>query len=139
MPVLARWIIKTAFVFLGIALALGILLAAGPLWNSPPLLTDLFPGYIHILTVGWLTLLIFGVAYWMFPKFTPARPHGDERWNWAAYIALSTGLVLRLVAEPLTDLLPSSFPGGLLVLSALLQWLGGMVFMANLWKRVKVK
>ena len=40
MPILTRWFIKTSFVFLGIALALGILLASGSMWKSLPLLTD---------------------------------------------------------------------------------------------------
>jgi hypothetical protein len=63
MPILARTFIKTSFIYLGIALVLGILLAGQSMWNLPMIIASLFPQYVHLLTVGWLTLLIFGVAY----------------------------------------------------------------------------
>ena len=139
MPILTRWFIKTSFVYLGIALAIGILLAGQPLWGLPAALTGLFPGYLHLLTVGWLTQLIFGVAYWMFPKDTSEHPHGKDWVNWAAYLALNTGLVLRVVSEPLNSQSPTTLWSWLLVVSALLQWLGALAFVLNAWKRVKGK
>jgi len=48
-------------VCLAFALVLGILLTSG-------VTNGLFPVYIHLLVFGWLTQLIFGVIYWMFPK-----------------------------------------------------------------------
>ncbi|PJB67886.1 MAG: hypothetical protein CO094_02665 [Anaerolineae bacterium CG_4_9_14_3_um_filter_57_17] len=61
MPLLTRTFIKTAMVCLAFALVLGILLTSG-------VTNGLFPVYIHLLVFGWLTQLIFGVIYWMFPK-----------------------------------------------------------------------
>ncbi len=90
MPLLTRWFLKTSFVYLGIALAAGVLLAGQPLWGLPASLAALFPGYLHLLTVGWLTQLIFGVAYWMFPKDTSVQPHGREGLNWASYLTLNS-------------------------------------------------
>ncbi len=139
MSLLTRLFIRTSFVYLGIALAEGILLAGQPFWNSALPFAILFQGYIHLLTVGWLTLLIFGVAHWMFPRYTSEQPHGSEGQNWAAYILLNLGLVMRLVGEPLQDLSPQAFWNWFLVVSAMLQWLGGMIFILNLWKRVKLK
>ena len=139
MPLLTRWFIRTSFVYLGIALAIGILLAAQSLWSSMLPLAVFFPGYIHLLTVGWLTLLIFGVAYWMFPKYSQVQPRGNDALNWAAFILLNLGLVMRLVGEPLDILRRNALWGWLLVFSALLQWLGGMAFILNLWKRVRMK
>ena len=139
MPILSRWFIRTSFVYLGIGLAVGILLAGQSLWNSLSSVAVLFPGYIHLLTVGWLTLLIFGVAYWMFPKYSSEHPHGNDLLNWAAFILLNLGLLIRLVDEPLDNLRKEAIWGWLLGLSALLQWLGGTAFVLNLWKRVKMK
>jgi len=139
MPILARTFIKTSFIYLGIALVLGILLAGQSVWNLPLIIASLFPQYVHLLTVGWLTLLIFGVAYWMFPKYSMEHIHGSEQLSWAAYILLNLGLVVRLVSEPLSQHPPIVVWSSLLVLSALLQWLGGMAFIINAWKRVKVK
>jgi hypothetical protein len=139
MPLLTRWFIRTSFVYLGVALAEGILLAGQSVWNSPFPFAVLFQGYIHLLTVGWLTILIFGVAYWMFPKYSHAYPRGRDVLNWAAYILINLGLVMRVLAEPLNDIHQQAFWGLLLVFSALLQWLGGMAFIINVWKRVKMK
>jgi hypothetical protein len=139
MPLLTRWFIKTSFVYLGVALAEGILLAGQSVWNSTLPFAVLFQGYIHLLTVGWLTLLIFGVAYWMFPKYSQAHPHGSEALNWTAYILINLGLAMRLVGEPLNDIRQQAIWSWFLVFSALLQWLGGISFIINLWKRTKMK
>ncbi len=139
MPLLTRWVIKTSFVYLGIALAVGILLAGQSPWHLPAFIASLFPAYIHLLVIGWLTLLIFGVAYWMFPKYSMERPHGSEKLSWSAYALLNAGLAMRVVSEPMLNQ-SRMFPWGwLMVLSALLQWLGGMALIMNLWKRVKGK
>lgn len=136
---LTRWIIRTSLVYLGLALTAGILQAGASIWNWSLTAASLFPGYIHLLAVGWLTLMIFGVAHWMFPRYSALQPHGNEALNWAAYILMNLGLVMRLVGEPLNDLHRVTFWTWFLVLSAILQWLGGMVFIINLWKRVKLK
>ena len=67
MPLLTRTFIKTAMIYFALALVLGILLAVG-VTNS------LFPVYIHLLVFGWLTQLIFGVVFWMFPKYLQRTP-----------------------------------------------------------------
>jgi hypothetical protein len=139
MSLLTRWIIRTSFVYLGMALAAGILLAGGSIWNWSLPAVALFRGYIHLLSIGWLTLLIFGVAHWMFPRYSSEQPHGNEVLNWAAFILLNLGLVMRLVGEPLNGLRREAFWTWFLVFSAILQWLGGMAFILNLWKRVKLK
>jgi hypothetical protein len=139
MPRLSRWLIKTAFIYLGIGLAIGILLAGQPIWKLPAFVSDLYSGYIHLLTVGWLTLLIFGVAYWMFPKYTLEQPHGNEVVSWAAYLMINIGLILRIIIEPFIGQYLRTGWAYVLVVSAFLQWVGGITFIIYLWKRVKVR
>ena len=100
-------------------------------------LGGLFPIYIHLLVFGWLSQLIFGVVYWMFPKFTIDRPRRSENLGWWTYVLLNFGLLLRLVAEPLHTWSPSAATGWTLVLSALAQLAAGAAFVANSWPRVK--
>ncbi len=132
MPLLTRTFIKTALVYFTIALLLGVLL-------SLRMSNGLFPVYIHLLVFGWLTQLIFGIIYWMFPKYSNQLPRGRESLGWFVYGALNIGLILRAIAEPLQALQASNLFGTLLVLSAILQWLSGVVFIANTWQRVKEK
>ncbi|MBI5824531.1 MAG: hypothetical protein HZB18_10925 [Chloroflexi bacterium] len=132
MPLLTRTFIKTALVCLALALVLGILLASG-------VTNGLFPVYIHLLVFGWLTQLIFGVVFWMFPKYSNELPRGHESLGWIAYTALNIGLLLRAIAEPMQAMQPSNLYGGLLIASAILQWLAGVAFIANTWRRIKEK
>ncbi len=99
----------------------------------------LFPIYIHLLVLGWLTQLVFGVVYWMFPKFSVDAPRGSERLGWWTYGLLNVGLILRAIAEPIQDIAPTSYSGWTLVVSALLLFLSGATFVLNSWQRVRVK
>jgi hypothetical protein len=122
-PPLTRWYIKLSLVYLVAALAASVWQAAGgPLWLTPI--------HIHLLVVGWITGMIFGVAYWMFPKFSKEQPRGMNGLAVATFALFHAGLVLRILAEPLQA-------GGLLVLSAVSQWLAGVGFIVNTWPRVK--
>lgn len=138
MPKLTRLYIKSAFVYLAAALALGLALAL-PSSGRSPLLLGLTPAYFHLFMVGWVTQMIFGVIYWMFPIVSRAAPRGDERVAWAAFYLLNAGLLLRVVGEPLVSVRGAGPIGWLLVLSAALQWLGAVCFVVNAWPRVKEK
>ena len=87
--------------------------------------------------VGWVTQIIIGVAYWMFPKFTKETPRGSEALAWITYALMNSGLLLRTVAEPANAVQTWVGWGWLVALSALLQWLGGCAFVVNTWPRVK--
>jgi hypothetical protein len=76
MPLLTRLLIKTSFVYLFLGLLLGILLVIQP--AVLPAAAGLFPVYFHLLAIGWLSSLIFGIGYWMFPKFSLEKPRGSE-------------------------------------------------------------
>jgi peptidoglycan biosynthesis protein MviN/MurJ (putative lipid II flippase) len=132
MPPLTRWFIKTAFLYFVLALIVGILLAVR-------IINGLFPVYLHLLVFGWLTQLIFGMVFWMFPKYSSEKPRGNQALGWLTYIALNAGLLLRAVAEPFNSQEPSTLWGWLLVISAVLQWLAGLMFVMNSWGRVKEK
>lgn len=137
MPRLSRYFIKSGLVYFALALVLGALLVARPILNLPPQMTAFRPVYLHLLVVGWITQLIMGVAYWMFPRYSKEQPRGNERLGWAVLILLNVGLILRVVGEPLLVWQPEIESGGLLLLSALCQLAAGWGFVANTWTRVK--
>ena len=137
MPRLTRYFIKAALVYFVLGLLVGVLLVAGAVIRVPPQVATLFPVYLHVLVVGWITQLIAGVAYWMFPKYSKEAPRGNERLSWGVFILLNMGLVLRIIAEPLASGQPGGLLGWLLVVSALCQFLAGWGFVFNIWTRVK--
>lgn len=74
MPPLIRRYIKTSFVFLVAGLLLGgyILYREFVSGVYPPRLV--ITAHVHLLLVGFMLMLVMGVATWMFPR--PAR---DDR------------------------------------------------------------
>ena len=139
MPIITRTFLKAALICFIAALVAGVLVAARPLMELPRFVAGLTPVYFHLFMVGWVTQLIAGVAYWMFPKQSRQLPRGHDALAVATYALLNVGLLLRVVGEPAQTV--SAWPvwGWVVVLAALLQWLGGLAFVANTWPRVKEK
>jgi hypothetical protein len=138
MPSLTRWFVKTSFLYLLLALMAGFVLAMQSIfhWSVPG---GLFPVYIHLFVLGWLTELIFGVIYWMFPKHSTEKPRGSETLGWWTYALLNLGLLLRIFAEPIQSTQPNLLSGWTLVAAAVIQFLAGLAFVINSWGRVRVK
>ena len=136
MPLLTRCFLKTAMLCfvasscLGgyLLVAVGLQYATSPVWQ---------PVYWHMLLVGWLMQLIFGVAYWMFPPFAKSRPQRSPALAWFTYAALNGGLLLRVVVEPWHGVRPHAGLGWLLALSAMLQAAAGWTFVITIWSRIR--
>ncbi len=137
MPLVTRWYIRTSLVFLVLAFAAGVLLAGRVPLALPDEVSALSPVFFHLLFVGFVTQLIFGVVFWMFPKHSRENPRGSERMAWVTYALLNAGLVLRMVFEPANQMGRQPVFGWLLVGSAVLQWAAGVLFVANTWLRIK--
>lgn len=137
MPVLTRLFVKTALLYLLLALAIAVLQGLPDPGDLTLILAQLRPVYFHLFMVGWVTQLIFGVGYWMFPKYSRELPRGSEAAAWAAYWLLNAGLLLRVSSEPLFGLRGETIWGVALAVSAVLQWLAGVAFVANAWPRLR--
>lgn len=139
MPLLTRLYVKTAFIYLAASLLVAIMAAFSRLAGDVTLGASLWPSYVHLLVVGWLTQLIFGVAFWLFPRFSRDRPYGAT-WPFStAYALLNGGLIIRLLAEP--GLLPfgGSAASWIMASSAVMQWVAVVMLSAYTWRRVKKK
>lgn len=140
MPTVSRLFLKFGLIYFVAAMASGVAMGwLGGAWG-----TLLLPTYIHLFVVGWITQIIIGVALWLFPKWTREQPRGREWMSWVALVTLNLGLLLRVATETLharhtLDPSPQQWLAWGLVASALLQWVGGMAFMINIWGRIKPK
>lgn len=137
MPTLTRYFIKTGLICFVLALALGVALMLRPFLRLPDAFVAFGPVYIHLLMVGWVTQLIIGVVYWMFPKYSKNHPRGSETLGWMVYFLLNIGLLFRAVGEPLSVTSPGAPANWMLALSALCQFVAGWGFILNAWGRVK--
>jgi hypothetical protein len=135
---LVRRYIKTSFVFLAAGLVLGayLLVSQFALGVYPSRL--LVTAHVHLLLVGFMLMIVMGVATWMFPR--PGRDEMRYRPGLAAvvYWLVTLSTAVRAAGEVLAS--TAGLPGlRLLILTGGLgQLAGALLFVANMWWRVRM-
>jgi hypothetical protein len=137
MPTLSRWFIKIGMLYFVVGLTMGAVLLAQPVMGWSPSLQVLRPVYLHFLFIGWVTQIIMGVGYWMFPKYSKEQPRGREWLGWAVLILLNAGMILRAIGEPAIVLAPQAGFGWMLAAASLFLLLAGWGFILNTWGRIR--
>jgi len=138
MPPLVRRYIKTSFAFLIIGLLLGGYLTVGEFLVGayPPRLT--VTAHVHLLLVGFMLMMVMGVATWMFPRpakdGTRYRPELAE----AVYWVMTLSTALRAAAELAVGWGVAPFLRLLVAVGGLGQLLGAALFVINMWTRVRM-
>lgn len=138
MPPLVRRYIKTSFAFLLAGLALGgyLLVSEFVLGRYPSRL--FITAHVHLLLVGFMLLMVMGVATWMFPRpgreDTRYRPELAE----AVYWIVTAGTTVRALAEVLAGLSPASLLRLPIAAGGLAQLAGAALFVLNMWWRVRM-
>jgi cbb3-type cytochrome oxidase subunit 1 len=137
LPLVRRYI-KTSFVFL----ALGLLLGG---WTSvsqfvlgvyPPRLY--ITAHAHLLLVGFMLMIVMGVATWMFPR--PARDDTRYRPRLAetVYWVMTLSTAVRAAAEILAPWSGTPVLRWLIALGGLGQLAGAALFVVNMWPRIRM-
>ena len=137
MPTLSRWFIKAGMLYFASGLLLGAILLVQPIVGWAPSLQLLRHVYLHFIFIGWVTQLIMGVGYWMFPKQSKERPRGSEWLGWTVFILLNVGMVLRSIGEPAVVLTPQAGLGWTVAAASTCLLLAGWGFIINTWGRIK--
>lgn len=134
MPRIARVFIKTGLVYFLVSLmvALGFEIESLSFNGMVPL-------FWHLLMVGWITQIIFGVSMWMFPGRTREEGFSAQKWAWWTYLLLNLGLVLRVVAEPMVSISELAVWDVLLIVSAVAQVAAAVAYTIELWPRIQSK
>jgi heme/copper-type cytochrome/quinol oxidase subunit 1 len=138
MTPLVRRYIKTSFVFLVAGLVLGahIVVSQFLVEAYPPRL--LITAHAHLLLVGFMLMMVMGVATWMFPR--PARE--DSRYRpelaEAVYWVMTAATAIRAGAEIGVALTGTLGLRWLIALGGLGQLAGAALFVLNMWRRVRM-
>lgn len=137
MPWFTRWSIRFAMVYFLLSWLFEFW-RVGQFYGFPTLVWADRVAVFHLFFVGWLTQLIFGVAYWMFPTQSRDMPRGRTWLSVCTLVGLNLGVVLRVLSEPIA-LLPGYSPlwRMLLLLAGLLQYIAALCFVVNLWPRIR--
>lgn len=136
MPRFSRIAVGASLFYLLVGFTIGAVMLASKGYALYPRIFVYLPLHIEYLMFGWFLNLIFGVAYWMFPRFTPSRstmdrPRGFVRAAWGSLVLLNLGLAIYTAAQFVGPTNPVRFAGRLVELAAVVS------FMINLWPRVK--
>ena len=137
LPLVRRYI-KTSFVFLALGLLLGGWMSVSEfvLGAYPPRLY--LTAHAHLLLVGFMLMMVMGVATWMFPR--PARD--DTRYRpelaEAVYWVMTMATALRAGAEIAVALAGTLGLRWLIALGGIGQLAGALLFVLNMWWRVRM-
>lgn len=114
-----RWFLKASLAWLALGVTAGVAMAVRPAW------TVYRAAHLHMLLIGFVTMMIFGVAYHVVPRFAgfplPSRKLAGLNW-WLANVglaAMTCGFVLR-VRDAVRGTIVLSIGGALSALSAYL-------------------
>ena len=120
--------LKASLAWLALGVTVGLAMAAHPVWTVYRL------AHVHMLLLGFVTMMIYGVAYHVIPRFVGFGLHrpalAGAHW-WLANVGLSLmvcGFVAR-VHEP-------NIGTVVLAIGGLLSALGAYVFVYVVWRTI---
>ena len=120
----------------GLVLGSYIVVAEFLAGTYPPRL--LITAHAHLLLVGFMLMIVMGVATWMFPR--PARD--DTRYRpelaEAVYWVMTLATALRATAEMVLGLTGAPLLRWLVAAGGLGQLVGAALFALNMWWRVRM-
>jgi len=134
MPRITRVFIKTGMIYFLASLAVGVIIEINSI--SLPVL---YPLFWHMLMLGWITQIIFGVSLWMFPGRTREEGFRAQMKGWITYILLNLGVVLRIIAEPMLSYSNQPVWQILIIASTLLQMGAAIAYVIEMWPRIQSK
>ncbi len=137
MHTIVRRYIKTAIAFLAVGLLLGLVsLVQRELlrsWPSPYQVS----AHTHAILVGFVMMMIQGVALWLFPRPDKEDRRYDPRLADAAYWCMAIGTTLRLAGELTRIWSQAPVLCVAVVVAGVLQVAGIAIFFYTMWSRVR--
>ena len=135
-PLIRRYI-KTSFVFLLVGLLLGAHMTVEVNLRGRGVPWPVVTAHVHLLLVGFMLMIVFGVATWMFPR--PGKTDTSYR-PWlatAVYWLLTLSTTVRALGE-LGAALAGARGSPLVALGGLGQVVAALLFVVNMWARVRM-
>lgn len=127
MDAFVRHFIKASLVWLGIGVLLGFAMAW---WPAHALAYR--TAHAHANLVGFVSMMIFGVAYHVLPRFASRPLHAPR--HAALHVWLANGGLAGLVGGFLLRAHGWVFAPGLLRVGAVLAAAGAFLFIHNIWR-----
>jgi len=125
----AKWFLKSSLAWLACGVTLGVAMAAHPAWSG------LRIAHEHMNLLGFVAMMIYGVAYHVVPRFTGVPLHSRRVAGWHWWIA-NVGLVLMVIgfAMRATGVGAIAASTAILAVGGTAGAVGAYLFAYNLWR-----
>jgi hypothetical protein len=137
MFITVRFFIKTSIAFLMLGLLSGLHMLYSVKITKSGFVPGMITAHTHILLVGFVIMMIMGVALWFFPR----AEKEDKRYNptliWITYLLISSGTLLRFVFEILNSYTQGQIIDIIITISGTFQVLGIILFFYSMWGRIR--
>lgn len=134
---LVRRFIKTAIAFLVLGLAIGTrTLIRREVYQRSPNPFEV-SAHTHAILVGFVMMMILGVALWLFPRAERGDQRYDPRLAGAAYWLLTIGTAARVAAELARGSSAAPSLRLTVVAGGLAQFAGIVLFFFTMWPRIR--
>jgi len=125
-----RRFIRASLIWLGIGVLIGVVMSFAP---GQALVYR--PAHMHANLLGFVSMMIFGVAYHVIPRFT-GNPLHDRRLAAVHLVVANVGLTGMVAGWSLRLALPG-FAGVSLRVGSALSAVGALLFIYNLWRTLE--
>ena len=134
---LVRRYIKTSIAFLFVGLVLGgRMIVRRELYHRDPTAYET-SAHTHAIFVGFVMMMILGVALWLFPRPDKSDRHYRPVLAELAYWLLVAGTAARVLGELLRARVSANWLGWAIVTSGMLQIAALVLYFFTMWGRIR--
>lgn len=130
MPRLSAWSVRLAMLYLLLGFTFGALMLANKGIPFADWLWRLLPAHMDILLFGFVIQLAIGFAFWILPRYRGGS-RGNENVVWVAVVLLNLGIWTITIAGSF------NFSGLWMVTGRLLEGVAAILFVVQVWKRIR--
>lgn len=134
---LVRRYLKTGILFLATGLAIGGWMIVDRELNGVYASPYVVSAHTHAILVGFIMMMILGVALWLFPRPEKSDARYQPRVAEAAYWLLTLGTGARIVGELSRVVSGSILLRWIVILSSFAQIAGIGLFFYTMWSRIR--
>lgn len=121
------WFIRCAMIYFLLAIVLGIHMSiTGPVYPYMPI-------HVHFNLLGWMTMMVYGVAYHILPRFSGRPLYSEALSVWQLWLA-NIGLIGMAIGWWVRTMYGSPI---VLFVSAVLESVAVVFFVINMFKTIK--
>ncbi|HEX6040006.1 cbb3-type cytochrome c oxidase subunit I [Longimicrobium sp.] len=121
-----RRFIRASLVWLGVGVVIGVMMALRPAWIA------FRTAHMHANLLGFVSMMIFGVAYHVIPRFSGHPLH--SRALASAHVWIANAGLAGMVSGFIVRVYVASAGAALLGTGALLSATGAFLFIYNVWR-----